>query len=81
MRPLNNPAKTNLTPAPPKNILSFENEFLCQKQTKLPTLRGETFTMKTFCEAKNYREFREKLSRMTSNIFHENLTFTNDYFK
>ena len=33
-------------------------------------------------EVKDSRDFRDKLSRMTSNdAFRENLTFANDYFK
>ena len=44
-------------------------------------LRGETFVERKFCEVRNSRNFRDKLSRMISNdAFRENITFANDYF-
>ena len=39
------------------------------------------FSGRNFRKVKNSRNFRDKLSRMTSNdAFHENLTFVNDNF-
>lgn len=39
MRPSKNPAKTKLTPAPPKKVLNLEKDSSSQKQTKLCSKR------------------------------------------
>ena len=49
---------------------------------KIPILRVENLGGRKFCEVKNSRNFRDKLSRMTSNhAFRDYLTFENYYFK